>query len=685
VKLQELKGVGPKIQEKLNKLGIYQVEDLLFHIPSKYLDKTTISPILDLKENQSALVQGEIIKVSSFFYKKKIATIKIADESSSLRIRYFNISKDQVSSFKEGRIVRVFGEMRKVGNTKEMIHPEYKFIDDTNNSLEETYTPVYQVTDGINQSRIRSLIKQAIYFLKENKLEVKKIIPRKIEEKFKLLDIKECLLNIHQPKKIKDFKKFEEYVYKYKKRFIFEELLSHQLNFERVKRFNKTIKAFQINASAQNSLLLKNQLNFTLTNSQQEVISEIQNDLNKENPMLRLVQGDVGSGKTIVALFAALHVILNGYQVAFMAPTEILAVQHFHYIKNLLESFNIKVSLLLGNQKNSEKISIREDIKLGNINIVVGTHSLIQKEILFKNLALTIIDEQHKFGVHQRMHLFSKGKSNEIYPHQLILTATPIPRTLAMTMYGHLDYSIIDEMPLGRKKIITVAKPEEKRNEVVLKIKSICENEKIQVYWVCPLIEESETLQCRTATETFENLQKELINMKVGLIHGRMSFSEKEIIMKDFKNNKIDILVATTIIEVGLDIKNANIIVIENAERMGLSQLHQLRGRVGRGSKQSTCILIYKTGLSENALKRIDVLRNSSDGFDIAAEDLKLRGPGELLGKKQKGSINYRIANIVNDYILLPEVKKCCNLLTEKEIDLLSRRWQKEEVDISRA
>ena len=283
------------------------------------------------------------------------------------------------------------------------------------------------------------------------------------------------------------------------------------------------------------------------------------------------------------------------------------------------------------------------------------------------------------------MHLFSKGKSNEIYPHQLILTATPIPRTLAMTMYGHLDYSIIDEMPLGRKKIITVAKPEEKRNEVVLKIKSICENEKIQVYWVCPLIEESETLQCRTATETFENLQKELINMKVGLIHGRMSFSEKEIIMKDFKNNKIDILVATTIIEVGLDIKNANIIVIENAERMGLSQLHQLRGRVGRGSKQSTCILIYKTGLSENALKRIDVLRNSSDGFDIAAEDLKLRGPGELLGKKQKGSINYRIANIVNDYILLPEVKKCCNLLTEKEIDLLSRRWQKEEVDISRA
>ena len=283
------------------------------------------------------------------------------------------------------------------------------------------------------------------------------------------------------------------------------------------------------------------------------------------------------------------------------------------------------------------------------------------------------------------MHLFSKGKSNEIYPHQLILTATPIPRTLAMTMYGHLDYSIIDEMPLGRKKIITVAKPEEKRNEVVLKIKSICENEKIQVYWVCPLIEESETLQCRTATETFENLQKELINMKVGLIHGRMSFSEKEIIMRDFKNNKIDILVATTIIEVGLDIKNANIIVIENAERMGLSQLHQLRGRVGRGSKQSTCILIYKTGLSENALKRIDVLRNSSDGFDIAAEDLKLRGPGELLGKKQKGSINYRIANIVNDYILLPEVKKCCNLLTEKEIDLLSRRWQKEEVDISRA
>jgi ATP-dependent DNA helicase RecG len=412
-------------------------------------------------------------------------------------------------------------------------------------------------------------------------------------------------------------------------------------------------------------------------------MEEIISDMQQDKPMTRLVQGDVGSGKTLVALFGALHAITNGYQVAFMAPTEILSVQHYQSIKLMLKDFNINIALLYGGMKTKEKETIIEDIKLGNIDLIIGTHALIQNQIKFFNLALVIIDEQHKFGVHQRMTLSTKGKNSETYPHQLILTATPIPRTLAMTLYGNLDYSIINEMPKGRQTIETIALSESRRKEIFKKISKIC-NEGSQVYWVCPLIDESEVLECKAATNTYEELRLELKDISIGLIHGRMKIQEKEKVMESFRNKKIDLLVSTTIIEVGLDVPNATVMIIENSERMGLSQLHQLRGRVGRGDKKSTCILLYKNGLSDIARDRIDILRRCTNGFDIAKEDLEIRGPGEILGKKQKGDINFKIANITRDYKYIKESIECSKSISEKTSELLVKRWINEKIEIGK-
>ena len=428
---------------------------------------------------------------------------------------------------------------------------------------------------------------------------------------------------------------------------------------------------------------LISKLPFSPTNSQIEVMKQITHDMQKSIPMTRLVQGDVGSGKTLVALFGALHAISNGFQVAFMAPTEILSEQHYQSIKLMLKDFDIKISLLYGGMKLKEKETVTEDIKLGNTDLIIGTHALIQNQVKFKNLALIIIDEQHKFGVHQRMTLTSKGRNYETFPHQLILTATPIPRTLAMTLYGNLDYSIIDEMPKGRMEIETIALSESRRSEIFEKITKQC-HEGNQVFWVCPIIDESEVLECKAATNTYDEIRKKLKEINVGLIHGRMKMQEKEKIMNDFRSKKIDLLVSTTIIEVGLDVPNATVIVIENSERMGLSQLHQLRGRVGRGSKKSTCILIYKSGLNEIARNRIDILRKNKNGFDIAKEDLDIRGPGEILGKRQKGDINFKIANVSRDYMFINDTKECSEIISDKLSEKLVKRWVNENVEIGK-
>ena len=531
---------------------------------------------------------------------------------------------------------------------------------------------------------IRKIIKQSLVLLKNKKISFPELLPRELLKKYKLIDINSAIFNIHNPDKNTKYEDLVSSENKNKKRLVFEELLSHQLVFKRIRSFNKTLKSFQLDNNNKPINKLIERLPFKPTQSQMIVMDEIIKDMQKITPMMRLVQGDVGSGKTLVALFGALHAISNGYQVAFMAPTEILSQQHYQSIKLMLKSFDINISLLYGGMKVKEKEVIIEDIKLGNTDLIIGTHALIQNQIKFYNLALVIIDEQHKFGVHQRMTLTSKGKNSETFPHQLILTATPIPRTLAMTLYGNLDYSVIDEMPMGRKKIDTVALSEDRRNEIFKKITTKCK-EGNQVYWVCPLINESEVMECKAAISTYNELNDKLKDLNIGLIHGRMKMNEKEKVMNDFRNKKIDLLVSTTIIEVGLDVPNATVMIIENSERMGLSQLHQLRGRVGRGEKKSTCILIYKTGLSELAKNRIDILRKCSDGFDIAKEDLEIRGPGEILGKKQKGDINFKIANITRDYKFIKDTKNCVDIISDKTSESLVSRWINEEIEIGKA
>jgi len=683
--LLDLKGIGEKSLIKLNKIGIKSVEDLLFHLPIRYQDKTKITKISSLVEGKKHLIEGVVEKANIIFYKKRMFVVRVSDDTGFIQLRFFYFNKSQMANFSEGRLIRCFGELRFSNKIKEMVHPECQFFSsDSIPELDEYLTPIYPITDGLHQFSIRNFIKQSLCLLNSNKISFPEILSKNILNKYNLVDINSALLNIHKPDKNIIYDDLVSSNNENKKRLVFEELLAHQLIFKRIRSYNKTLLSFQLNNDDKPIKKLISKLPFEPTNSQIKVMEEIIKDMQNKTPMMRLVQGDVGSGKTLVALFAALHAISNGYQVAFMAPTEILSEQHFQSIRQMMEDFDISISLLYGGMKAKEKETIIEDIKLGNIDLIIGTHALIQNQIKFFDLALVIIDEQHKFGVHQRMTLTSKGKNSDKYPHQLILTATPIPRTLAMTLYGNLDYSVIDEMPSGREEIITIALSENRREEIFERIIAQCKDGN-QVYWVCPLINESEILECKAAVNTYHELSKELKDINIGLIHGSMKLNEKEKAMHNFRDRKINLLVSTTIIEVGLDVPNATVIIIENSERMGLSQLHQLRGRVGRGKKKSTCILIYKPGLSEIAKNRIDILRRCSDGFDIAREDLEIRGPGEILGKKQKGDINYKIANITRDYKFLKDTKECSEMVSDKASELLAKRWITEEIEIGKA
>ena len=683
--LLDLKGIGEKSLIKLNKIGIKSVEDLLFHLPIRYQDKTKITKISSLVEGKKYLIEGVVEKANIIFYKKRMFVVRVSDDTGFIQLRFFYFNKSQMANFSEGRLIRCFGELRFSNKIKEMVHPECQFFSpDSIPELDEYLTPIYPITDGLHQFSIRNFIKQSLCLLKSNKISFPEILSKNILNKYNLVDINSALLNIHKPDKNIIYDDLVSSNNENKKRLVFEELLAHQLIFKRIRSYNKTLLSFQLNNDDKPIKKLISKLPFEPTNSQIKVMEEIIKDMQNKTPMMRLVQGDVGSGKTLVALFAALHAISNGYQVAFMAPTEILSEQHFQSIRQMMEDFDISISLLYGGMKAKEKETIIEDIKLGNIDLIIGTHALIQNQIKFFDLALVIIDEQHKFGVHQRMTLTSKGKNSDKYPHQLILTATPIPRTLAMTLYGNLDYSVIDEMPSGREEIITIALSENRREEIFERIIAQCKDGN-QVYWVCPLINESEILECKAAVNTYHELSKELKDINIGLIHGSMKLNEKEKAMHNFRDRKINLLVSTTIIEVGLDVPNATVIIIENSERMGLSQLHQLRGRVGRGKKKSTCILIYKPGLSEIAKNRIDILRRCSDGFDIAREDLEIRGPGEILGKKQKGDINYKIANITRDYKFLKDTKECSEMVSDKASELLAKRWITEEIEVGKA
>ena len=683
--LLDLKGVGEKGLIKLNKIGIRTVEDLLFHLPIRYQDKTKLTKISDLEPGNKYFIEGVVEKSNIIFYKKRMFLVRLSDSSGFIQLRFFYFNKSQMRNFSEGQKVRCYGELRLANKVKEMVHPECEFIDRNNiKKLDEYLTPVYPITEGLQQHRIRNIVRQSLAMLKSGKISFPEILPKKILEKYNLVDINTALLSIHNPSGNESFEELVNSENINKKRLVFEELLAHQLIFKRIKALNKRLTSFKLDNNDAPIKKLISKLSFEPTKSQIVVMNEIIADMQKDMPMMRLVQGDVGCGKTLVALFAALHAISNGYQVAFMAPTEILSEQHYQSIKLMLKDFNINISILYSGIKAKEKETIIEDIKLGNTDLIIGTHALIQNQINFSNLALVIIDEQHKFGVHQRMTLTTKGKKHDTFPHQLILTATPIPRTLAMSLYGNLEYSAINEMPKGRQDIDTIAISEDRRSEVLEKISSKCKDGS-QVYWVCPLINESEVLECKAATNTYKELQSKLKNINIGLIHGRMKMAEKEEVMSNFRNKKIDVLVSTTIIEVGLDVPNATVIIIENSERMGLSQLHQLRGRVGRGNKKSSCILIFKSGLSELARKRIDILRNCSNGFDIAREDLDLRGPGEILGKKQKGDINFKIANIARDYRFIEDTKDCAEKISSVASEKLARRWITEEIEIGKA
>ena len=681
--LLDLKGIGQKGLIKLNKIGINSIEDLLFHLPIRYNDKTKLFKISDLEPGKKLLFEGRIEKANVIFFKKRMFVVRISDETGSVQLRFFYFNKSQISNFSIGRNVRCFGELRVASNTKEVVHPECLFFDKEKPPLDEFLTPVYPLTEGLHQYSLRNFIKQSLSFLKSGKIVLPELLPDKVLKKYNLVDISTAISNIHNPRKNISHEELIDSRNQNKKRLVFEELLAHQLVFKQIRAFNKKLSSFPLDNNIKPIEELISKLPFSPTNSQIEVMKQITHDMQKSIPMTRLVQGDVGSGKTLVALFGALHAISNGFQVAFMAPTEILSEQHYQSIKLMLKDFDIKISLLYGGMKLKEKETVTEDIKLGNTDLIIGTHALIQNQVKFKNLALIIIDEQHKFGVHQRMTLTSKGRNYETFPHQLILTATPIPRTLAMTLYGNLDYSIIDEMPKGRMEIETIALSESRRSEIFEKITKQC-HEGNQVFWVCPIIDESEVLECKAATNTYDEIRKKLKEINVGLIHGRMKMQEKEKIMNNFRSKKIDLLVSTTIIEVGLDVPNATVIVIENSERMGLSQLHQLRGRVGRGSKKSTCILIYKSGLNEIARNRIDILRKNKNGFDIAKEDLDIRGPGEILGKRQKGDINFKIANVSRDYMFINDTKECSEIISDKLSEKLVKRWVNENVEIGK-
>ena len=681
--LLDLKGIGQKGLIKLNKIGINSIEDLLFHLPIRYNDKTKLFKISDLEPGKKLLFEGRIEKANVIFFKKRMFVVRISDETGSVQLRFFYFNKSQISNFSIGRNVRCFGELRVASNTKEVVHPECLFFDKEKPPLDEFLTPVYPLTEGLHQYSLRNFIKQSLSFLKSGKIVLPELLPDKVLKKYNLVDISTAISNIHNPRKNISHEELIDSRNQNKKRLVFEELLAHQLVFKQIRAFNKKLSSFPLDNNIKPIEELISKLPFSPTNSQIEVMKQITHDMQKSIPMTRLVQGDVGSGKTLVALFGALHAISNGFQVAFMAPTEILSEQHYQSIKLMLKDFDIKISLLYGGMKLKEKETVTEDIKLGNTDLIIGTHALIQNQVKFKNLALIIIDEQHKFGVHQRMTLTSKGRNYETFPHQLILTATPIPRTLAMTLYGNLDYSIIDEMPKGRMEIETIALSESRRSEIFEKITKQC-HEGNQVFWLCPIIDESEVLECKAATNTYDEIRKKLKEINVGLIHGRMKMQEKEKIMNDFRSKKIDLLVSTTIIEVGLDVPNATVIVIENSERMGLSQLHQLRGRVGRGSKKSTCILIYKSGLNEIARNRIDILRKNKNGFDIAKEDLDIRGPGEILGKRQKGDINFKIANVSRDYMFINDTKECSEIISDKLSEKLVKRWVNENVEIGK-
>ena len=675
VPLSALNGVGAKMSERLEKIGLFTVADLLFHLPLHYQDRTSIYPIGELKDGMQVSVQGRIISCNVQMGKRRILKCQIGDETGRVMLNFFNFNASQKNSFKEGQLIKCFGEFKRGYQGFEITHPEYALIQQRETAqAEEKLTPIYPSTEGLKQNGLRKLAIQAVEMLQQNSID--ELLPTQLLSH--PISLQDALFYLHQPPPDANIEQLENKTHPAQQRLIIEELIAQQLSMLSMRANVQSQQSVSINgADSLHDKLVAN-LGFTPTNAQSRVAKEIQNDLQQAHPMMRLVQGDVGSGKTLVAAFAALSAIEAGYQVALMAPTELLAEQHYINFQKWFEPLGIRVGMLSGKMRVKEKRSQTEDIQLGLSKMVVGTHALFSDNVIFNKLALIIVDEQHRFGVHQRLALREKGLSTGFSPHQLTMTATPIPRTLAMTAYADLKVSVIDELPPGRTPVQTVALPDTRRDDIIKRVYQSCKNEGRQVYWVCTLIEESEALECQAAEDTANNLQLSLPDLRIGLVHGRMKGNEKQYVMDAFKAGELDLLVATTVIEVGVDVPNASLMIIENPERLGLSQLHQLRGRVGRGSVASHCVLLYKNPLSQTAKKRLQILRESNDGFYISEQDLLIRGPGELLGTKQTGVAQFKIADLLRDQSLVPySLQLAQQLIAEQPqlIPALTSRW----------
>ena len=670
----QLKGVGESTAEKLKKLGITKIGDVLFHLPLRYEDRTHLYPIAQLVSGRSLLTQGQVVSATVQFGRRRMLVVRLAEGGAELLLRFFHFSKKQQMRFIQGITVRCFGEVRQRGQHYEMVHPETEIIRGDGVPLQEVLTPVYPVTEGMSQVTIRKLASQALPHLQH----VKEWLPEDIRADLAMPTLVEAIDYLHQPPMDETFALLGDSRHPAQLRLAYEELLAHHLSLRKLRqrRVNQVVAPKLIEDDGLSDQLLS-QLPFNLTSAQQRAAQEVFADLASDVPMQRLLQGDVGSGKTLVAALSMLRAIGSGYQAALMAPTELLAEQHAVNISHWLEPLGLKVVCLTSSLKKSEREILLFAIAQGEVHAIVGTHALFQSDVIYARLGLVVIDEQHRFGVHQRQALREKGQVEGMLAHQLIMTATPIPRTLAMTAYADLDLSIIDELPPGRQAIETVVIADARRDVVVERIRNACEGGR-QAYWVCTLIEESEVLQCQAASETAELLTAELSSLKVGLVHGRLKPAEKESVMQQFRDGKLDLLVATTVIEVGVDVPRASLMVIENAERLGLSQLHQLRGRVGRGVDKSVCVLMYHGPLSQHAKTRLQAMRETNDGFEIARRDLELRGPGEVLGTKQSGVIRFRVADIVRDQDLIPLVEQGAKRLLEAypgHIQPLIDRW----------
>ncbi len=674
--LTSLRGVGPRSAQKLAGFGLETVQDVLFHLPRRYEDRTRIVPIGRLRGGDHAVIEAGVDLAEIKYGKRRSLLVRVSDGTGSLLLRFFHFNRSQQESFVRGARLRIYGEVRRGPSMAEMVHPEYQRLgDDEQVAVEERLTPIYPTTEGLHQLTLRKLSQQAVGLLAPGRLP--EWLPERLLAQLQFSDLQSALRYVHRPPPGADVAALEAGVHPSQQRLAFEELLAHHLSLRRVRLRAQHLRAEALDTPSPTRQAFERQLPFALTGAQRRVIGELLHDLAQAHPMMRLVQGDVGSGKTVVAAAAALQAVGCGCQVAIMAPTELLAEQHCANFSDWFTPLGVRVGWLSGKVKGKARQRLLSELAAGEVQVLVGTHALFQGDVAFQRLALVIIDEQHRFGVHQRLALRDKGRAGERVPHQLIMTATPIPRTLSMALYADLDTSVIDELPPGRTPVQTVAIGEGRRAEVVQRVRQAC-REGRQVYWVCTLIEESESLQCQAAEDTAGVLAEALPELNVGLVHGRLKERDKSARMSAFKQGELDLLVATTVIEVGVDVPNASLMIIENAERLGLSQLHQLRGRVGRGTAQSSCVLMYRAPLSQMARKRLAVMRATNDGFEIARQDLELRGPGEVLGTRQTGMIAFRIADLMRDQPLLDKVEDTARHLIgqhPERVEPIIRRW----------